>query len=531
MFGRGLLYTAIYAAQSMMSIAITPIVTRTLGPSGFGRLAAILTLCQVIQLIAGLGLIAGVQRHFADEPGDRETRGLIAFGAFAALVIAGVLQLTLNRWAPVLGFALPDEALVIGIWWAGVSAMGLTVASLLRAQDRLMAFLWVMAAQVLAGQIIGIALIIAVRRSPDMYMAGLLIGQLMGIAFGLVLVRPRIGGIWNVPTTVRTLAFSLPLVPHMLAFLVLNLGDRLIVLRDLGPSAVGRYQLAYNAAAVVLLLLSMLNQAWEPRIYATKDGGLRRSVLAQSRDQLFYLEIPILLGVVLGAPIGLRLLAPPSFQLDGLVVVVALVAISAIPYAAYLANLRTLMAYRRTGSLMWASPVCAGANVLLNIWLVPILGIDGSALATLVCYGMLAATTRLVANRCVRLPRTPAHVWVALALAVAGSCALIPVPANSAAELGVRLFGGLACGIWATLFIVRLVRAPNRSLRPAQRNRWRRVLDPVLFGPVEMPADELPSEGATSTSSASDALGDVRNVRLDNPSQSLDPDEVRVVPR
>ena len=71
----------------------------------------------------------------------------------------------------------------------------------------------------------------------------------------------------------------------------------------------------------------------------------------------------MILGVALGAPIALRILAPPSFHPAGLVDVVALVAISAIPYAAYLANLRTLMAYRGVTSLVWAGPVCACANI------------------------------------------------------------------------------------------------------------------------------------------------------------------------
>ena len=139
MFGRGLVYTAVYAAASTMGIVITPIITRALGPRGFGQFTAVLTVCQVVQLVAGLGLIAGVQRHFADEQGDDETRGLVALAAVAALVIVAVLQATLAWWAPLLGFAHSGGVLAFGIWWAGVATLGATLTSLLRAQDRLVA--------------------------------------------------------------------------------------------------------------------------------------------------------------------------------------------------------------------------------------------------------------------------------------------------------------------------------------------------------------------------------------------------------
>jgi O-antigen/teichoic acid export membrane protein len=283
----------------------------------------------------------------------------------------------------------------------------------------------------------------------------------------------------------------------MMAGLVLNLGDRLVVLRYLGQAAVGRYQIAYNAAGIIILLLSVLNQAWEPTIYAAKDEGLRRSILARSRDQLFYLEVPLILGVALGAPIALRILAPPSFHPAGLVDVVALVAISAIPYAAYLANLRTLMAYRGVTSLVWAGPVCACANIGLNILLVPRLGIDGSALATLVCYGMLAATTRIVAQRYARLPGTPGHVYVALGITVVASFAITLVPASSIAELSLRLVGALACGVWATLFVARVVKDTKSSGHRAHARRHFRLLIAVFFGPPQAPATPTGSGGGT----------------------------------
>ena len=244
MFGRGSLYTVAFASQTLFNIIMTPITTRALGPRQYGVFAAILSVAQVIQVVASLGLHAGVQRHFADEPGDRESRGLVAVGVVVGLTVSALLFATQSLWSGALGYPTNDNALRLGIWWSGLGAIAVTTAALLRAQDRLRAFLIIVGIQGIGGQAIGIMLVLCLRPTATNYFTGLLIGQTLGVLVGLILVRPDVAGLRRWLVSKANLAFSLPLVPHMLAGLVLNAGDRIVVQRDLGEAAVGRYQLA-----------------------------------------------------------------------------------------------------------------------------------------------------------------------------------------------------------------------------------------------------------------------------------------------
>ena len=440
----------------------------------------------MIQVIAGLGLLAGVQRHFADEEGDHETRGVIAIGILVALAISLTVFVTLPLWAPPLGYAHTETAIGFAVWFSGLCAITMMLASLMRAQDRLQAFLSIMFLQSLGGQLLGLALVLTVKHTAALYLLGLLIGQSIGLVVSIFLVRPRFDGSKTLRATRKVMAFSLPLVPHLLAALVLNVGDRIVVRRDLGLAAVGRYQLAYNAAGTAILLLSVLNQAWEPRIYAVKTERLRVAVLASARDQLYYLEVPMLIGFSLAAPIVLRILGPPSFQPSSLLMVFTLVSLSAIPFSSYLANQRTILVYRNTAHLAWITPTCAGINILLNILLVPHFGINGSAFATLVSFVLLAEATGVVARKKATIAPTSWHIWLALAIASAVSLALVVAPAASILSLSIRLMGALICGIWGLLAVRHIIVRPNVKVHlHARKGKSSRLVELVLYGPPD----------------------------------------------
>jgi O-antigen/teichoic acid export membrane protein len=58
--------------------------------------------------------------------------------------------------------------------------------------------------------------------------------------------------------------------------------------------------------------------------------------------------------------------------------------------------MRSLLAIGQTKALAIATAICAVANIILNIALVPWLGLNGSAMATLFSYFLLTVSTRFL---------------------------------------------------------------------------------------------------------------------------------------
>ena len=195
------------------------------------------------------------------------------------------------------------------------------------------------------------------------------------------------------------MAFSLPLVPQQLSGYILWAGDRIVVQRDLGSVATGRYAVAYAVGSIGMTVLGQLNQTWMPRVFSMKNVQQRGLILHKLYVQLSSIVFPTLIGLSLVAPILLLIAAPPNYQPLTLIFVVTLVVPSAIPQSHYLANMRVLLVHNRTVTLAVATTVCAAINLLLNVLLVPHLGIKGSALATLAAYALLAAVAHLLARR------------------------------------------------------------------------------------------------------------------------------------
>jgi O-antigen/teichoic acid export membrane protein len=459
MFGRGMGYSLVFAVQAASSILVTPIITRSIGVAQFGLVANTLTVAAVVLGLAGMSTQVGVQRHFADEDGDRETRFIVAIVAIISALVIVIAILLIPEWAGLVGMGHSKAVLEYGLGWGGIYSTVSILSAVLRSQDRLSSVITLATVQVVSSQFVGLLFVFIFSRTAEMYFKGMFFGQLAALLLGIILVKPWPSRIkWS--HLVAVYGISLPLLLHGLSVQVLNLGDRVVVQRDLGPISVAHYQLAYSTSAVLMMILSILNGAWEPRLFETREFVARRLMLSGLRDGVFRLLAPAILGVILAAPIVLHVLAPPSYNTNALGDVVLVVTFSAVPYAWYASNMRLMLTFRNTRSIYWVAPLCAAANVALNIVLVPAIGIVGSALATLLAYSLLAALVGLQGRRHIKLPPITQDVWLPMIVVLCGCGVLSFVPYYEWIEL-VRLFLALAAGLWAIRELRALMRQPN----------------------------------------------------------------------
>jgi O-antigen/teichoic acid export membrane protein len=278
---------------------------------------------------------------------------------------------------------------------------------------------------------------------------GQLIGELVTAAIALGIVRPKLPGRQHLPLLVDALRFSVALVPAAIAGFVFDASDRIVVNADLGAGAVGRYAVARNLGGFVLVLLQLVTLVWMPRLFAMTDAAARRSVLARSRDGIYALTVTFAIAISAAAPLLLALWAPPSYHPAHLLLVMALVAACGFPSADALIYTQALILGARTAAVAVISVSVAMLNLALNITLVPVLGIDGSAAITLGCYSLGALITRWWVG-----PGGPPTNWRPLLLAVGGVAvciSLAAVPPSGVVALAFRLV--IAAAATITFFV------------------------------------------------------------------------------
>ena len=350
--------------------------------------------------------------------------------------------------------------------WSGFFAMTWICLAILRCNERLLVFTTVCLMQSIVGVGAGTIYAFASHRLATEVLAVAIVVQVAAVVLSLCTVTPHWRGIVDFATVHSTLRFSIPIVPLQISTFVLSASDRFVILRDLGPGPTGRYQVAYTLGAVGISMLTFLNLAWLPRIFAIKDLRARAAVLAHSRDGLYRLLVPVTLGIALGGPIALRIWAPASFRTEALIPVVLLVVTSTIPVSTSFVHSRLMLAEGRSGLVATVTVVAALLNIGLNLLLVPHIGINGSALATLITYTVLAVGMATLSRRLLRLPRPPVLVLAQLAATVVVIFATRAIPTHGAGAV-VRLAGMTAAAAVTAEILRRLQRSAAREVREA----------------------------------------------------------------
>ena len=471
LFGRGLLYVTVLSLQLVAGIIVSPILAHTLAPAEFGVLASGIALHQVIGVLALLGIDKALVLERAEDTTDIASRGLITVGIVLALIVTLVLGVSAPLWRSVLGFgANPDLLLAVLLWTVPAAAVQMMLCLLLT-EDRFRPFAILSAISAVGSQSIGLILLFTVRNDATTYAWGGVASQCLAMIVGFALTRPSIRGMLNWSVIERALKLGFPLALAGIASFLLSAGDRIIIQVLLGPEETGRYQVAFIVGSLVILLLTFTSSAWTPRFAVLRTKAARTALAAYSRDQLYRVLMPMVLGVTLAAPIALRIAAPPSFRPESLTIVVFLVALAAFPVAASGATGQLLITQRRGNMIVIVTAVAVVVNVILNFLLVPIMGILGAAVATVLAYGLMAKLQRLALPAELFLQASPARLLSGVAAVIMAAAASIFLPQSVEWNV-IRLVLAFGCLPW---FIEALRRARSASVDDSPRNRASRV--------------------------------------------------------
>ncbi len=447
LFGRGLLYVVVWSMQLVVSSLISPVLAHLMPPSEFGVLASAIALFQALVVLAVAGIDQASVLQRAEDGDDRKARGLLAVGMITASVVTVVALTTIPVWGDAAGFVGEHPLLLVAVLWTGPAAVVQISLALLVAQDRIRVFAVTSLLSSIGGSIIGLGLLTWVHADATTYAWGGVVAQGVAMVIGIAATRPRLAGLLDARTTARAFRLGVPVALGNLSYFVLNAGDRIVVQRLLGPDEVARYQIAYVVGSAVILLLTFTNQAWAPHFAALRDAVARRRLAMHSRDELYRMLAPVLLAVTLVSPVALPILAPASYRVQELSVVVFVVAVTAYPVVASGATGRLLLVERRGVAVGVIAAIAGAVNIGANLVLVPVFGIAGAGLATVVAYVVLAAMQLLAMpdRREWRGPGPRIVLTTVAALAVAAGSLLLP---QDVLWNWVRVAGVLACLPW-----------------------------------------------------------------------------------
>ncbi|MBI3899536.1 MAG: oligosaccharide flippase family protein [Gammaproteobacteria bacterium] len=474
-------YTIGSLIATIAGLVSFPILTRTLTTEEYGLMGYIGTTLATLVCIGKLGVQHATVRFYAEvRAGKRDVGlgeyystvifGMAAMGLAVTVVWATITQL-LPHWfydsrLPAL-LLLTSSLIIIRVVDSGL-------VNQLRAQQRSAIFAFYQVVKRYVGLGLVLLALFFVSKNLWGFYGATIVGELVAaICLGAWLVRGVEFRPKNFsPELFRAmLVFGIPMIGYEFAGIILQQGDRYVIIAVLGAEKLGIYSAAYNMCEYIQLCFIMsFSQAIVPiyvRLWEEKGETATVEFLQKFVHYYVMLALPIVAGLIaIGADL-LSFLASEKY-VDGAVIIPYVVAGMVFDGAIVIAG-AGLYIHKRTKTILMVIAACAVFNLVLNFALVPVWGIRGSAVATLVSYAVLISSVLVFGRRWLRFPFPWAAVLKFAPLAAIMYFAVIHVELGSGLE---NLFARVAVG---AVVYVGLVLAADSNARDALQAVWARI--------------------------------------------------------
>lgn len=418
--------TGIYAlgeaSLALLGALLVPILTAFLLPAEMGLWTLAVSLLTGLTQLLHLGLPGAITRfwfdHEDDVAGRQRFQGTVSafllvwsLGVCVILTVAG--PSLVERLLPEVPF-WPYAAMVI--WMAFLTVLGVVPKATWTAAERSKSFVGInlLSSAVFVFGTIGLVTVAHIGA----------LGPFLGRAASLVVIavpflvyalrHTKLAFSWA--DLRAALAFSLPLVPHLIAHWVLTMADRYMIVRhyaareaagiapefehlgpeELGLAAAGIYGVAYQFMIVINMVAVSMNRAWVPQFTRAHGRPEEREFIGRSITYFILAIGSMSAAMAVLAPTVVRLLDPKYAFAAEISPILPLAGLFQGLYYVYVA---VLFYHKENRLIPVITVISAILNIVLNWLWIPKFGLAGAVWATVFAYGALLVGVRWAARR------------------------------------------------------------------------------------------------------------------------------------
>lgn len=373
---------------SLGTFFLLPIITKTLGTYDYGLWAQINTTVSLISPLALMGLSMGFVRFLSSETEPkiiREAVYSILFFVTISGLLASFLLYTFAEPLATFGFKDPHATYFIQ---AGSLLILLTVIESIslfyfRIFRQIQTFSYLTLFETF-GKLFFILFLLKMGYGLLGVIAATLLVQGSIFLISLLMIISQIGFVIPRFTYIKEyLQFSLPLTPNSLVRWITESSDRYMVTYFLGLRSVGVYSAACSIGSLIQLFVSSLQLILLPELSKLFDENKMDEVrICMSHSLRYFLlfSIPAVFGLSALAKPLLGILTTDDFLSGWLVI--PIIAFSGLLAGIFQIFVNTMLLIKQTKTATYINIVAAVSNVLINLLLIPSIGIVGASLST-----------------------------------------------------------------------------------------------------------------------------------------------------
>jgi O-antigen/teichoic acid export membrane protein len=390
-------------ATRFVGFALLPLYTRRIDAIEYGILAVITVSTSLLTTLLNTGMTSAIFRHYFREP-DARGRDRIIATAFAYLTaISAVSALAVGLARAAVSSLLvggPEYGRHVGVAavWTFLEVGLLTPLAVLRARE--MSSRFALAATVRLAVNLGLNAYLVAGLGLGIY--GVLLGNAIGAgalyaALLPMVLKPLFRGVGR-DALRRLLRFGAPLTPAMLGTLALAQINRYFIQHYSGFEAVSAYEIAFKIASFLsIFIVQPFSLAWPAVMWSVERTPGAHRLYAKVLTYTCGLTMGVAALISLFGHELARVLVTAEYT-GGLSALPWIVFSFVFSAACFVLNTGVVVA-GRTELISVALLVAVGANVGLNILLIPPFGIQGAAIAGIAAYAVMAALIFVFSQR------------------------------------------------------------------------------------------------------------------------------------
>ncbi|WP_368503227.1 oligosaccharide flippase family protein [Alkalihalophilus sp. As8PL] len=381
------MYVFSHGIPALIGFLSIAVFTRLLSPEQYGVYALVIAITALVNAVVFEWIKLSLLRYYSQYKMESKFLSTLKLSFLGLVLLTTIIGVMTAIIFPNISLSLVVLCLLLS-WlqsWGGVNL------SLMRAQLNPKSYGYYSFTRATLGIVLGTLLI-----SSGFGAVGLLIGLI--IALLLTFLRPTIQ-IWKVHLNTTDfdhtmfksfLMYGLPLTLTLLMTVVIHNSDRLIIGYLMTTAATGVYSVTYDLIEQsIFTLMMVVNLAALPiamKVMEEKGEKASYQQVKRNTSLIFFISIPAALGVWLLSDNLVYLLLGEQYRQAARLL---------IPYIVVIALLRGFKLYcidimfylKKKTSLQVIPVVVAGVlNIVLNFVLIPVMGLEGAAIATVASY-------------------------------------------------------------------------------------------------------------------------------------------------
>jgi O-antigen/teichoic acid export membrane protein len=371
----------------------------------FGQLVLLEATAQLLIPVVGLGLATGMLKFMADPELEVDQGTVPMTTLLPTLAMATVFVLIFMPLAPLIGAVVLSDAtsapeVRLLLVYIGMKVVGYVPLTLIRMRERAGLYATALLAETLL--LIGGVYVALVLQGAGLYgvMTAYAVSAGASTLILLAGMLPRIDWTFRPGIARRLIAFGAPLAVAGMALPILHVGDRYLMEWLATTEDVAVYGWAARLAGILnMFLIQSFQLAFA--VIGLKELGDRQAGAELHRRTFRHFCVWggwAALGLSIVARDVTAVLATNEAYLLAAPMVLPL-SLGLVLYGLYIISTNILYADGRTRLVAGSVFLAALLNIVLNFFLIPLLGGMGAALATLGSYGALGIVTLRIAGR------------------------------------------------------------------------------------------------------------------------------------